>query len=75
MKFWNDYGIFLAAQILTTDIFVYRDSQKSWSKFSGFGFNDKRDVHRLTTKRIYLRLHHSHFQPVLKVDRADLQYI
>ena len=67
----TDMEIFLAVQILTTDIFVYRDSLQCWNKFSGYGFNNKKDVHRLTSKRIYLRLHHDHFQPVLKVDKVE----
>ena len=39
---WStDMEIFLAAQILTTDIFVYRDSLHCWNKFSGYGLNNK----------------------------------
>ena len=66
----TDMEIFLAAQLLTTDIFVYRDSLQCWNKFSGYGFNTKKDVHELTPRRLYLRLHHDHFQPVLKVDKV-----
>ena len=62
----TDMEIFLAAQVLTTDIFVYRDTLQCWNKFSGYGFNSKKDVHGLTSKRIYLRLYHDHYQPVLK---------
>ena len=49
-KWGTDMEIFLAAQILTTDIFVYRDSLQSWWKFSGYGFNDKENVHGLTSE-------------------------
>ena len=46
----TDMEIFLAAQILKTDIFVYRDNFKSWNKFSGYGFVDKHNAHDLTEK-------------------------
>ena len=62
--------IFLAAQILKTDIFIHTDCSHRWNKFSGYGFNNKQDVHELTDKRIYLRLRWNHFQPVIKVDSA-----
>ena len=63
----TDLEIFLMAQILRTDIFVYKDDERNWMKFSGYGFNDRHSVHELTESRIYLRLYMSHFQPVVKV--------
>ena len=68
----TDMEIFLAAQLLTTDIFVYRDSLQCWNKFSGYGFNTKKDVHELNPRRIYLRLHHDHFQKK-KVDKVKIE--
>ena len=66
----TDLEIFLSAQILKTDIFIYRDCYHNWSKFSGYGFSDKQDLHELTDKRTYLRLNIDHYQPVIKVDSA-----
>ena len=40
----TDQEIFLAALILKTDVFVFKDSNR-WMKFSGFGFNDRNTVH------------------------------
>ena len=67
----TDLELFLAAQILQTDIFVYRDCQHRWNKFSGHGFIDRQEIHKLTDKRIYFRLHLDHFQPVVKVESAS----
>ena len=53
----SDLELFLAAQILKTDIFVYKDGDHVWNRFSAYGFNDKRDVHDLTQKRVYFRLY------------------
>ena len=64
---WTDLELFLAAQLLQTDIFVFKDVLRCWNKFSGYGFNDKQNVHDLTEKR-YLRLYFSNFQPVTKVN-------
>ena len=63
----TDLEIFLMAQILRTDISVYKDDERNWMKFSGYGLNDRHSVHELTESRIYLRLYMSHFQPVVKV--------
>ena len=60
--------LFLTPQLLKTDIFLYKDLGRSWNKYSAYGFSDKKDVHPLTEKRIYLRLYISHFQPVTKVN-------
>ena len=60
--------LFLAAQLFYTNIFVFKDVLRCWSKISGYGFNDKQNVHYLTEKRLYLRLYFSHFQPVTKVN-------
>ena len=46
----TEMEIFLSAQILKTDIFVYRDNFQSWNKFSGYGFVDKHNAHYLTEK-------------------------
>ena len=67
----TDLELFLAAQLLKTDIFLYKDLGRSWNKYSAYGFSDKKDVHPLTEKRIYLRLYLSHFQPVTKVNSED----
>ena len=67
----TDLELFLAAQLLKTDIFLYKNFDHLWYKFSGHGFNDKKYVHNLTEKRIYLRLYLSHFQPVTKVNSED----
>ena len=56
----TDLELCLATQILKTDIFVYKDEDLIWNKFSAYGFNDKRDIHELTEKRVYLRLYFSH---------------
>lgn len=64
----TDLELFLAAQLLQTDIFVFKDVLRCWNKFSGYGFNGKQNVHDLTEKRLYLRLYFSHFQPVTKVN-------
>lgn len=66
----TDLELFLISQILNTDIFVYRDSYQCWMKFSGYGFIEKQNNHQLTGKRIYLRLHLDHYQPVAKVYTA-----
>ena len=63
----TDLELFLVAKLLKTDIFVYRDSESSWMKFSGHGFVNRHDSHPLTELRIYLRLFMDHYQPVLKV--------
>ena len=52
----TDLEIFLAAQLLSTDIFVFKDANRCWDKFSGFGFNNRHYVHDLTEKRLYLPL-------------------
>ncbi len=57
----------IMAQILKTDIFLYKDDDRNWMKFSGHGFNDRHSVHDLTESRTYLRLYMSHFQPVVRV--------
>ena len=67
----TDMELFLAAQILKTDIFVYQEAFHCWNKFSGYGFIDKRDLHKLTEKRMYIRLFMNHFQPVIKVNYKD----
>ena len=68
LESWGtDLEIFLAAQILGTDIFVYKDERKCWINFSGYFFNDKHSSHNLTENRIYLRLFRDHFQPVIQV--------
>ena len=67
----TDMELFLAAQLLKTDIFVYRDYLRSWNKFSGYGFINKHSAHALTEKRIYIRLFRNHFQPVIKVNSKD----
>lgn len=46
-----DIEIFLAAQILKTDIFVYQDNFQSWNKFSGYGFVNKHNGHDQTEKK------------------------
>ena len=66
----NRFRNFLAAQILKTDIFIYGYCFRNWSKFSGYGFSEKQDLHELTDKRIYLRLNMDHYKPVIKVDSA-----
>ena len=67
----TDLEIFLAAQLLSTDIFVFKDANRCWNKFSGFGFNNRHYVHDLTEKRLYLRLYFSHFQTVTKVNTFE----
>ena len=68
---WGTYlELFLAAQILQTDIFVNRDCQQSWNKFSGHGIIHRQEIDKLTVKRIYFRSHLDHFQPVFKVESA-----
>ena len=67
----TDMELFLAAQLLETDMFVYQDSSHCWNKFSGYGFIDRHDSHKLTEKRIYIRLYRNHFQPVVKVNSKD----
>ena len=62
----TDLELFLAAQILQTDIFVYRDCQQSWNKFSGHGFINRQEIHKLTVKIIYSRLYLDHFSLWLK---------
>ena len=64
----TDLELFLVAILLKTDILVYRDSMGSWNNFSGYGFVNRHDENQLTNKRIYLRLHMDHYQPVLKVN-------
>ena len=49
---------------------LYRDCQQSWNKLSGHEFIDRQEIHKLTDKRIYFRLHLDHFQPVVKVESA-----
>ena len=67
----TDLEIFLAAQLLNTDIFVYKDANRCWNKFSGFCIQYRHDVHDLTEKRLYLRLYFRHFQPVTKVNTLE----
>ena len=67
----TDLELFLAAQLLKTDIFVFKDVNRCWNKFSGYGFNDKQNVHDLTERRLYLRLYFSHLQPVTKVNTVE----
>ena len=67
----TDMEIFLAAQILKMDIFVFRDNFQSRNKFSGYGFVDKHNAHDLTEERIYMRLCWDHYQPIVKVDRVE----
>ena len=55
----TDLELFLAAQILRTDIFVYKDEDHVWNKFSAYGFNDKRDIHELTEKSLFTPLFQS----------------
>ena len=64
----TDLELFLAAQLLQRDIFVFKDVLRCWNKFSGYGFNGKQNVHYLTEKRLHLRLYFSHFQPATKVN-------
>ena len=49
----TDLELFFAAQIKKPDIFVYKDGERVWSRFSAHGFNDKRDVHDLTEESLY----------------------
>ena len=52
MGSWGtDMELFLAAQILKTDIFVYQEAFHCWNKFSGYGFIDKRDSHKFDGKK------------------------
>ena len=67
----TDLELFLAAQILKTDIFVYKDGEHVWMRFSVHGFNNKRDVHDLTEERVYIRLYFNHYQPILKVNTKE----
>ena len=70
----TDKEIFLAALILKTDVFVYKDDDQCWMKFSGYGFTGKNSRPELTEDRVYLRLYLDHFQPVTKVkDRNNMQ--
>ena len=63
----TDLELFLVAKLLKTDIFVYRDLESLWMKFSGHRFVNRHDSHPLTELRLYLRLFMDHYQPVLKV--------
>ena len=67
----TDLELFLTAQIVKTDIFVYKDTDHAWSRFSAHGFNDKRNIYDLTEERIYIRLYFNHFQPILKVNTNE----
>ena len=70
--FWGtDLELFLAAQMLKTDIFVYVDADHVWKLFSAQGFSGKRNNHDLSEERIYLRLYFNHYQPILKVNTKD----
>ena len=46
----TDLELFLADQLLKTDIFVFKDVNCCWNKFSGYVFNDKQNVHDLTER-------------------------
>ena len=63
----TDLEIFLSALILKTDIFVFKDDDQCWMKFSGYGFSGKNSRNELTENRVYLRLHMGYFQPIMKV--------
>ena len=67
----TDLELFLTAQILKTDIFVYKDTDHTWNRFSTHGFNDKRNINDLTKERIYIRLYINDFQPILKVNTKE----
>ena len=63
----TDLELFLAAKLLKTDIFVYRNSISAWLKISGQGFVNRHDDHPLTDKRLYFKLFMDHYQSVNKV--------
>ena len=67
----TDLELILAAQIIKTDIFVYKDGEHVWMRFAAHGFNNKRDVHDLTEERVYVRLYFNHYQPILKVNTKE----